>query len=80
MLLYTHWVAALSTENLRQTAALDAKNSEMKKELESIESGEGKQSMVHASLSSIDKLCGQKRGRSAISDSNEPYAPLSVTF
>ena len=67
-------------ENLRKTAALDAKNLEMKKELKSIESGEGKQSTVDASLSSIDKLCGQKRGRSAISDSKEPYAPLAVTL
>mmetsp|Transcript_3160 Transcript_3160/g.5764 ORF Transcript_3160/g.5764 Transcript_3160/m.5764 type:complete len:510 (+) Transcript_3160:97-1626(+) len=53
-------VAALSAENLRQTAALDAKT--RRKELESIETGGVKQSMVDASLSSIAKLRGKKRG------------------
>jgi len=57
---YTRQVAALSAENLRQTAALDAKT--RRKELESIETGGVKQSMVDASLSSIAKLRGKKRG------------------
>ena len=60
---YMRQVADLSAENLRQTAVLDAKTLEMKKELESIETGRVKQSMVDASLSSIVKLCGKRRGR-----------------
>ena len=63
---YTHQAAALSVRNLHQTADLDAENLEMQKELESIEFGGGKQSMVDASLSSIAQLFSKKRDRSAI--------------
>ena len=62
---YTHQAAALSARNLRQTADLDTENLEMQKELESIEFGGKKQSMVDTCRSFIAKLCGQKRGRSA---------------